>query len=481
MGAMIEERMGTLTMKFGGTAIGTAAALAQVLSIIIRESKRWDRILIVASALEGVTDMLLEAAQLARLSNRRGYRRIAATLRTRHIALIEQLPLDAVVRKALQADIDRLWFEMLDQCQQVANHLNDELSPSLSDSVVAVGERLSTRIIAALLRQNDIRGIAVDGTDLLITDDVHGNANPNLELTAARVDDLLLPMMQRNMIPVVTGYIGAAADGATTTLGRGGTDFTASVLSALIAADELWIWTDVDGMMSADPRKVPGAHVIAKLNYNEAAELAYFGATILHAKMIAPLADKSTPLRIKNIFKPRQTGTLVSSAVNDSEAAIKAVTSIQGLALSRPSSGSMAGITRMVGSTLFKTLGMRTEVMISSQSSNSSFLCFVIPTSIGIDGVDRLQQAIKAKMAEYPQKMPWAIETISMVTAIGSSLNHRPRLLAKVLEKLDDIRVYGFAMGPANCSMTVAVALEDAQTAVLRIHELTAKSDPDNG
>ena len=473
--------MGTLTMKLGGTSIGTVAALAQVLSMIIHESKRWDRILIVASALEGVTDMLLEAAHLARLSNRRGYRRIAATLRTRHLALIEQLPLDAVARKALQADIDQLWFEMLDQCQQVANHLNDELSPSLSDSVVAVGERLSARIIAALLRQNDIRAIAVDGTELLITDDVHGNANPNLALTAARVDDLLLPMMRRNMIPVVTGYIGATAAGATTTLGRGGTDFTASVLSALIAADELWIWTDMDGMMSADPREASDAHVIAELNYSEAAELAYFGARILHAKMIAPLADKSMPLRIKNIFKPRQTGTLVSSAVNDSEAVIKAVTSIQGLALSRPSSGSMAGITRMVGNTLFKTLGMRTEVMISSQSSSSSFLCFVIPTSIGIDGVDRLQQAMKAKMAEYPQKMPWAIETVSMVTAIGSNLNHAPRLLAKALEKLDDIRVYGFAMGPSNCSMTVAVALEDAQTAVLRIHELTAKSAPDNG
>lgn len=473
--------MGTLTMKLGGTSIGTVAALTQVLSMIIHESKRWDRILIVASALEGVTDMLLEAAHLARLSNRRGYRRIAATLRTRHLALIEQLPLDAVARKALQADIDQLWFEMLDQCQQVANHLNDELSPSLSDSVVAVGERLSARIIAALLRQNDIRATAVDGTELLITDDVHGNANPNLALTAARVDDLLLPMMRQNMIPVVTGYIGATAAGATTTLGRGGTDFTASVLSALIAADELWIWTDMDGMMSADPREAPDAHVIAELNYSEAAELAYFGARILHAKMIAPLADKSMPLRIKNIFKPRQTGTLVSSAVNDSEAVIKAVTSIQGLALSRPSSGSMAGITRMVGNTLFKTLGMRTEVMISSQSSSSSFLCFVIPTSIGIDGVDRLQQAMKAKMAEYPQKMPWAIETVSMVTAIGSNLNHAPRLLAKALEKLDDIRVYGFAMGPSNCSMTVAVALEDAQTAVLRIHELTAKSDPDNG
>ena len=169
--------MRTLAMKFGGASLGTAAALSQVLSIIIYEHERWDRVLIIASALEGVTDMLLEAAQLARVSNRRGYRRIAATLRTRHLALIDQLPFEATERNALKADIDQLLYDMLDQCQRVANILDDELTPNMSDAVVAVGERLSARIIAALLRQNDVRGIAVDGTDLLITDEVHGNAN----------------------------------------------------------------------------------------------------------------------------------------------------------------------------------------------------------------------------------------------------------------------------------------------------------------
>ena len=255
------DGMGTLTMKFGGASIGTAAGLTQVADIIIDESKRRERILIVASALEGVTDMLLEAAHLARLLNQRGYRRIAATLRTRHMALVEQLPLDEAGRKSLQADIDRLLFDMLEHCQKIAGHLDDELSPSLSDSVAAVGERLSARIIAALLRQNNIRSAAVDGTDLLITDEVHGNANPDLELTARRVEDLLLPMLERRMIPVVTGYIGASAAGATTTLGRGGTDLTASALSALTGAEELWIWTDVDGMMSADPREAADADV----------------------------------------------------------------------------------------------------------------------------------------------------------------------------------------------------------------------------
>lgn len=469
--------MGILTMKFGGASVGTTTALSQVISIIIHESKRWDRVLIVASALEGVTDMLLEAAQLAQLSNQRGYRRIAATLRTRHMALIEQLPFGTTERTALQADVDRLLFDMLDQCQMVANTLNDELSPHVSDSIVAVGERLSARIIAALLRQNDIRGVAVDGTDVLVTDDVHGNANPIFDLTEQRVKEILLPMLEREIIPVVTGYIGTTVNGETTTLGRGGTDYTASVLSSIIDAEEVWIWTDVDGMMSGDPREVEDAHVIKELTYNEVGELAYFGAKILHAKMIGPLMEKSLPLRIKNVFKPQETGTLVSIDIQEEAPCIKAVTSIQALALSRPVSGSMAGITKMVGNTLFKTLGMRSEVMISSQSSSSSFLCVVIPTSIGIDGVERLRQAIEEKMGEYPEKMPWEISTVTIITTIGNNLNQSPKLMAQVIKQLDDIHVLGLAMGPSNCSISVAIHNKDTQNALHRIHKLTSKSD----
>ena len=291
-------------MKFGGAALGTSAGLEQVLSIIADESRNWERLLVVVSALDGVTDMLLDAAQFARIDHPRGYRRIAANLRTRHLALIDQLPLDRPDRRTLQADIDQLLSGLLDDCLAIANNLNEELSPIHSDTVVAVGERLSARIIAALLRQNGIRGVAVDGTDVLITDDVHGNANPDFGLTAQRVDAALRPILQRDMIPVVTGYIGATAAGVTTTLGRGGTDFTASVISATLEADELWIWTDVDGMMTADPRQLPDARVVADLGYSEAADFAYFGAKILHARMIAPLAEVSLPLRIKNIFQP---------------------------------------------------------------------------------------------------------------------------------------------------------------------------------
>ena len=469
--------MSTLVMKFGGSSLGTAAALTQVLKTVAAEVDNWDHILVVVSALDGVTDMLFEAANLARIANQRGYRRIAANLRSRHLAIIDQLPLERPDRNTLQAEIDRLLSDMLDQCRSIAQNLNEELSPAYSDAVVAAGERLSARIVEALLRQHEIRCAAADGTDILVTDAVYGNANPDLPLTRQRVAETLLPMLESDMIPVVTGFIGATATGETTTLGRGGTDYTASVLSALLAADELWIWTGVDGMMSADPHEFRDARVIPRLSYDEAADLAYFGARLLHSRMIAPLAQRKLPIRIKNIAAPKQTGTLVAGGRDHGAPALRAVTAVHGLSLRRPASGSLAGVTRLVGNTLFKTLGMRSEVMIASQSATSSFICLVIPTSIGIDGVDRLQRDLAAKMAEYPEKMPWEIGTVELVTAIGSNLHQAPRLQAQLLDCLGDIEILGLALGASNCSFTVAVPAQEARSALRRIHDLIVRSD----
>ena len=212
--------MGTLTMKFGGSVVGTVGALKQVLKIVQQEYERWDRLLVVVSALDGVTDALLEAVQLAALDNRRGYRRIAANLRTRHLALIEQLPLGEMESRSLQADIDQLFFDMLALCQQMADETSDRPMPDVSDAVVSTGERLAARIIAAMLRQHSIRGVAIDGTHLVITDSVFGNATPIIELTRQRVNENLLPMLDRRIVPVVTGFIGATESGKPTRSAR---------------------------------------------------------------------------------------------------------------------------------------------------------------------------------------------------------------------------------------------------------------------
>jgi aspartate kinase len=468
--------MATLIMKFGGSSVGTAAALTQVLSIVLHEQSRWSRLILVASALDGVTDMLLEAAYLAQVSNHRGYRRIAAQLRTRHMALVDQLPLGASERSALQADIDRLLFEMLDQCQNMANQPSEKLSPAFNDHISSVGEKLSARIIASLLRQNNLLSVAIDGTDIIVTDDTHGNATPNMELTALRIQHNLLPMIDRGIIPVVTGYIGATPSGATTTIGRGGSDYTASVLAMCTDAQEVWIWSGVDGMMSADPHEVSEARVIPELSYTEVAELAYFGARILHARMIAPLKERQIALRVKNVFKPQLPGTLIHDATQDKTPRIKAVTSIQAIGLLANRSGSLSEITRLVDDTLHSSVGTRADVMISSQSSTSSFLCFIVPTSVAMEAVDSLRATLNEKLREMHENVKWQVKPLSVVTAIGEDLDESMAIIAEIVQQLNGTRVLGIAQGPSRCSLSVIVEAHDAEIALDKIHRLTLKN-----
>lgn len=465
--------MTTLVMKFGGSAIGTVSALTQVLSITLHEFKRWDRLLIVASALDGVTDMLLEAAHLAQVSNQRGYRRIAATLRTRHLALAEQLPLGIQERSALNADIDQLLFEMLDDCQTIANTPSDTLSPEISDRIIGVGEKLSSRIIAALLRNNDLLGVAIDGTDVIVTNEVHGNATPLFEPTRDRIEANLLPMIGRKIVPVVTGFIGTTIAGKPTTMGRGGSDFTASVLAACINADEVWVWSDVDGMMSTDPRELKNALVINRMSYNEVAELAYFGARILHARMVSPLQDRQIPLHIKNVYKPQKSGTIISESGSTQSDNIIAVTTIPGISLTANRNGSLTHISQLVDETLRNTTGNDADVMFTSQSATQSFMCFIVPLHAGgIEVVNTISRRLQSKIEASNDKAVWHINHVTVVTAIGESFGKNIGLEANVLQALSGIRVIGLTQGISRCSVSVIVQPDDADLAVEKIHEL---------
>lgn len=460
-------------MKFGGSSVGTTTALTQVVSIILQEQERWERLILVVSALEGVTDALIEAARLAQLSNRRGYRRIAATIRARHLALIEQLPLGSAERSTLHADIDQLLFDMLDICQNIADTTTeDSVAPDKIDSIIGVGERLSTRIIAALLRQNNLRSVAVDATELIISDHTYGNAHPNMPLTQQRIDDYLLPMVERRIVPVITGFIAQTTSGKTTTLGRGGSDLTASVLAVCAGAKEVWIWTDVDGMMSTDPREIPKARVIPELSYDEVAELAYFGARILHSRMIIPLRDNNIPLRIKNVYRPQQRGTLIHIPATRTQRTLKAVTSIHGIGLNAHQSGPLSTIASIVDSTLYKTIGNHADVMISAQSSTRSFVAFVIPTSAGPDAAHATYTALEERLEAHPDTLSWTVNPVRIITVIGAELDTVPELTARVFSTLGSVRILAIAQGPSQCSLSIVIQPQDGDIVLERIHDL---------
>ena len=455
-------------------------ALTQVVSIILHEYEQWDHLVVVVSALEGVTDSLLEATQLAQLSNRRGYRRIVATIRQRHLSLIEKLPLSPSEHSTLQADIDQLLFEMLDQCQAIADSTHDKLPPDTIDVIIGVGERLSARIVAALLRENELRGVAIDTTDLIITDAIFGNATPNIPETRARIQSQLVPMLERKIIPVLTGFIGRTRTGKPTTMGRGGSDYTASILAVCTETDEVWMWTDVDGLMSADPREVPSAQVIEQMTYNEVAELAYFGARILHSRMILPLRDHNIPLRIKNVFKPQQTGTLIHGTETDDIHRIKAVTTIQGIGLYSERSSPIGELAILVDRELADIIGTEAEVTITAQSSSESLLCFVIPTSAGPDAVLAIEAAVEKALTDEPQFSHWDVMPVSIITAIGSGLTQKPEFVANIFSALSGISIKALLQGPSHCNISFVTSPKQVDEALHRIHDLIISNDPDS-
>ncbi len=463
-------------MKFGGASVATTTALTQVVSIILQEIERWDRIIVIASALEGVTDALLEAAQLASLSNRRGYRRLIANVRARHMTLVDELPLSNDERNALHADIDQLLFDMLDVCQNLSDipaetNVTIESAPQI-DMIVSVGERLAARVIAALLRENNLRGVALDATELIVTDDIFGNARPDVEATRARINRDLMPMLERDIIPVVTGFIGATLDGRITTLGRGGSDYSAAMIGVCTDSSEVWMWTDVDGMMTADPSDVDEVRVVPTLSYEEVAELAYFGARILHARMVEPLQQADIPLLIKNVFKPQQPGTIIQQTPQPSETRIKAVTRIQGISLRSNANGPLEDILSTINQSFKTTTGNKADVMFSSQSAQGSFICFVIPTAVGLDGLTLIEKHLKETLQEYPQHAHWQMQSVDVLTIIGNIGQQYTSIMAQVFSALGDLPILIAAPGPSACSLSIVVTPSLSDTALSRIHQL---------
>lgn len=468
-------------MKFGGSSVANTNALTQVLHIVLNQQSQWDRLILVASALEGVTDKLLKAGDDASKGDRRSYRRITARLRDRHRALIENLPLSNTERSGLQADIDQLLFDMMNICQELADNSSDETNETKIKRaeqitiVASYGEHLASRIIAALLRSHNLRGVAIDSTEIIITEGTEDKAIPNITLSNKRIEEHLHPMLDNGIIPVITGFISGTVEGKPTTLGRGGSDYTASIIAASIHADELWMWSIVDGLMTADPNHTENTEVIPELSYDEGAEFAYFGAYILHPHMIEPLSQHNIPLRIKNVLHSQKEGTIIHTA-HSSNRVIKAVTSISGIALSANHNGSLSEITALVDKTFTQTINTHADVMIASQSSSRSFLTFITPTSAGIDATRKVVDVLKDNLTQEASLLGWNIHPVTIITVIGVQLNHHAGMLAKILDSLSNIPTLAYAQGASNCSFSIVLETENANNALQNIHTMIINS-----
>ena len=364
-----------LTMKFGGTSVGDVPRLQEVVAIVKQFLDKQP--IVVASAMSGVTNILLETSQQALERKTGEVCNAISHLREKHLHIAHTLVQDysrrAVLIKEQQESIDQL-----DNLYRGVSLLR-ELTPRSLDAIASFGEILSCRQIAALLQEHDISAQFVDARTIIRTDNNFGEAAIDFLFSNKIINDALTPLVQKGIVPVVTGFIASTEDGITTTIGRSGSDYTGSIVGAAVNSEEIWIWTDVDGVMTADPRFVKGAKVLSEISYREAAEMSYFGAKVIHPKTMVPAIEKKIPIRIKNTFNPTHPGTLISAKSKSGNSAAKTVTSIDNLAIISIEGNGMIGVPGVSGRIFSALARAQVNVMMISQASSEHNVCFFAP------------------------------------------------------------------------------------------------------
>lgn len=465
-----------LAMKFGGTSVGSSEAMRETAALILQAKRKWGQVIVVASGMGSkpvkVTDLLLQGAQAAVKGERKTFKKIAEDLRQIHFQAIDGLLEPEGERQQILAENQEKIESYLDLCEAVC--VLGELSPRALDAISGMGEQMSVPILAAYLRQLGHQAEAVDATELIVTDSNFLNASPLMEQTKLKTISRIQPLLDRNVIPIITGFIGANQDGVTTTLGRGGSDYSAAILGQTLGAKEVWIWTDVDGVMTADPRLVPDARSISALSYREVSELAYFGAKVLHPKTMRPCVDSNIPLRIKNTFNPDHPGTVILSAAEDNNGAIKAVTAINGLSLITVEGTGMVGVPGIAARTFSAVARSAVSVLLISQASSEQSICFSVPDSSADKVVESLNYEFTEELHRRDIDSIWAMRDVSIVTIVGAGMRGTPGISGKVFSALGNnlINVIAIAQGSSECSISIVVESADTGLAVKHIHDL---------
>jgi len=450
-------------LKFGGTSVADAAALQRVTELVGR-AQRSAQPVIVVSALAGVTDALLAAADAAASGDAERMRPQLDALLERHAEIAARLSRPEGA-KGIRTVLGRARGEVADLLERVAA-APDRLPP-LRDEIASYGERLSAALLTAVLLAADVPARYVDARHCLITDATHGRANPLLPDTEQRTRAELAPLLERRLIPVLGGYIGATADGVTTTLGRGGSDYSAALVGAALGATEIQIWTDVSGVLTADPRVVPSAGTIPSLSYAEAAELAYFGAKVLHPKTIQPAMERDIPVRICNSKAPGDRGTVVTARGEGRAGAVKAIAHKSGITVLQISS------TRMLGAYGF--LRGLFEVFERHQTVVDVVTTSEVSVSLTVDNAGSLP----AIVAELQALGTVAVESDrAIVCVVGEGLRTTPGIAARVFATISDINVSLISQGASRVNLTFVVDEGRVREAVLRLHEALFEREP---
>jgi aspartate kinase len=457
-----------LVMKFGGTSVGSAERMRVAARIAAGERKKRP-VAVVVSAMSKITDLLLDTMRRAEAGDRAGMEANLAALRSRHEEACRDL-----LPAAKQAGVLTKIGKLIGEFERIVNGMAmlGERPPRSVDEAVAVGERLSALLVSEHLKAEGTPAAAVNAWDVVVTDAVFGNASPLMEPTREKARAKLLPLLRQGTLPVITGFNGATADGRPTTLGRGGSDFSASILSAALDAAELWIWTDVDGIMSADPRLVPDAQVLGEVTYAEAAELAYAGAKVLHPRTLAPLAEKQIPVWSKNSFALEKPGTKIVSSISAANGA-RAVTSMAGVALLslEPASAELSGV-QVMARALEAVARANVEVLLVSSSSYRQNFCFLVREDELERSVEALESALALELAHHYVHPIHVDRDVGLLAAVGEGMHGKTGLAGRIFTAISRVQVNVIAIAQGSSELTIAVVVrrDGLEKAVRAVH-----------
>lgn len=450
-----------IVSKFGGTSVGDAAAIARSAEIV---RGRLDREpIVVVSAMSGVTNAVLAVADDA-VEGRLGIALSSVErLRERHFTALQELLHGSGAIRAVADEITTLFDELTSLARALAV-LGHATGRSL-DALAALGELLSSRLVVAGYQAAGLPVVLVDARQVIITDGEHTRAVPQTDAIAAAARELILPLVRNRQVPVLGGFIGATARGVTTTLGRGGSDFSAALVGAALDADAIEIWTDVDGMLTADPRVVPSARLIERIRFDEASELASFGAKVLHPATIAPAVRLGIPVYIHNSARPDGAGTRITT-----DAPRRAVTAIAG---KRETSVVKLRSSRMLLAHGF--LRSIFEVFECHRTSVDVVATSEVEVSLTVDHDDRLDAVLVdlAVLADVSVERSRGI-----VAVVGAGLSDDTTTIARALTALADIKVHMLSLSSTGINLTVIVEEHDVAPAMRQLHAAFFPAEP---
>jgi aspartokinase/homoserine dehydrogenase 1 len=454
-----------LVLKFGGTSMGSAEAIKQVVEIVKDKSKE-SSVLLVVSAMSGTTDLLLNCGTKA-ANDDESYKEILKQIETRHLETVKSL-IPVQQQSSVLSMVKKLCNEIEDICNGI--YLLNESSLRTKDKLVSYGELLSSTIINAAFNSNGTSAVWKDARELIRTNSNYSNAVVDFVITNQQIKDFISNATQK--IIVVPGFIASDADNITTTLGRGGSDYTAAILAAAVDASALEIWTDVSGMMTADPRWVPNAKIIPSISYQEAMELSHFGAKVIYPPTIQPVLSKNIPVWVKNTFAANDHGTVIENK-SDSTNIITGISSINSLALLSLEGSGMIGIPGF-SSRLFAALAnAQINVILITQGSSEHSICVGVDVASAARAKEVVDKTFEYEIAT-DKVDPLAIEEkLSIVALVGDQMRHHTGISGRMFSALgrNGINIRAIAQGSTERNISAVVATDDVRKAVNVLHE----------